>query len=194
MHFDGHGSLRTVTGSNGAVVATGNWEAYGQSAGGTGYSATPYQYGGTSGYRNDGDAGLLHIGARWYEPAVGRWISADSYLGDITHPLSRNRFIYCNSDPISSTDPSGHLSDKAKAILKFIARTGWSLTLGWTIAEGITAWMDYQELKERAEKAARPKFRHGRPGIDPDLQDDFNDIFRKPNAAPGYHPPRVTPR
>jgi phosphoglycerate kinase len=77
-----------VTNSSGSVTATGNWEAYGQAAGGTGSSATPYHYGATSGYRNDGDAGLLQIGARWYDPAVGRWMSAHPYRGVISNPLS----------------------------------------------------------------------------------------------------------
>jgi RHS repeat-associated protein len=109
QHFDGLGSARTTTSSTEVINATGTYEAYGQSLGGTGSSATPYCYGATSGYRNDGDAGLLHIGARWYDPSIGRWISADTYLGDVTSPLERNRYLYCNGDPVNYTDPTGHV-------------------------------------------------------------------------------------
>jgi uncharacterized protein RhaS with RHS repeats len=50
---------------------------------------------------------VLHIGARWYDPAVGRWISADAYLGELPLPISRNRYLYCHTDPVNYIDPSG---------------------------------------------------------------------------------------
>jgi RHS repeat-associated protein len=114
QHFDGLGSARTTTSSTEVINATGTYEAYGQSLGGTGSSATPYCYGGTSGYRNDGDAGLLHIGARWYDPSIGRWISADTDLGGIANPVERNRYLYCDGDPVDDTDPSGHAPSRSR--------------------------------------------------------------------------------
>jgi len=60
------------------------------------------------GYRDDGDVGLLYIGARWYNPAVGRWTSADRWLGNIYRPLSLNRYLYCEDDPVNAVDPSGN--------------------------------------------------------------------------------------
>src|SRR5262249_49820932 len=103
MLFDGHGDLRTVTNSSQAVTATGNYEAYGTSVGGTGSSATPYQYGASSGYRTDGDAGLIYIEARWYDPVIGRWISADPDLDE--HP-----YLYCDADPVNCLDPDGRMA------------------------------------------------------------------------------------
>lgn len=32
----------------------------------------------TSGYRSDGDAGVMHVGARYYDPQVGRFITRDT--------------------------------------------------------------------------------------------------------------------
>ncbi len=63
--------------------------------------------------------GLLHIGARWYDPAVGRWTSADKWLGNLYRPLSLNRYLYCEDDPVNAVDPSGYssyLRDLAVAI------------------------------------------------------------------------------
>jgi len=68
---------------------------------------TAYTFAGDWGYRDDGDMGLLYIGARWYDPVVGRWTSADKWLGDIHQPLSLNRYLYGEDDPANSVDPSG---------------------------------------------------------------------------------------
>jgi len=73
-----------------------------------GSSANPYRFAGAWGYRDDGDAGLLHVGARYYDPAVGRWTSADKWLGDLYRPLSLNRYLYCEDDPVNAVDPSGY--------------------------------------------------------------------------------------
>ena len=58
-------------------------------------------FGATSGYRNDGDAGLSHIGARYYDAQVGRFISRDTYL-------DQKPYLYCEHDPVNHLDPSGH--------------------------------------------------------------------------------------
>jgi RHS repeat-associated protein len=55
----------------------------------------------TSGYRNDGDAGLMHVGARYYDAQVGRFVTRDTVLSE--HP-----YIYCNADPVNAVDPTGH--------------------------------------------------------------------------------------
>ena len=58
-------------------------------------------YAATSGYRNDGDAGLSHVGARYYDAQVGRFISRDTFL-------DQKPYLYCNHDPINNLDPTGH--------------------------------------------------------------------------------------
>jgi RHS repeat-associated protein len=84
--FDGHGSERTVTNSSQTVTGSVNFEAFGQVAGSTGSSSNPYMYAGDWGYRNDGDAGLTHVGARYYDAQVGRFITRDTVLSE--HPYS----------------------------------------------------------------------------------------------------------
>ena len=101
--FDGHGSERTVTSSNQTVTGTANYEAFGQVAGSTGSSASPYMYAGDWGYRNDGDAGLMHVGARYYDAQVGRFITRDTVLSE--HP-----YLYCEHEPVGFVDPSGHFA------------------------------------------------------------------------------------
>ncbi|HZT43929.1 MAG TPA: hypothetical protein VFA07_17315 [Chthonomonadaceae bacterium] len=63
--FDGLGSERTVTNSSQTVTGTINYDGFGNMVGTTGSSTDPYMFAATSGYRNDGDAGLMHVGARY---------------------------------------------------------------------------------------------------------------------------------
>ena len=78
--FDGQGSERTVTNSSQTVTGTINYDGFGNTAGSTGSSASPYMYCATSGYRSDGDAGLTYVGARYYDAQVGRFITRDTDL------------------------------------------------------------------------------------------------------------------
>ncbi|MCX6360084.1 MAG: RHS repeat-associated core domain-containing protein [Armatimonadetes bacterium] len=98
--FDGHGSERTVTNSSQTVTGSVNYEAFGQVAGSSGSSTNPYMYAGDWGYRNDGDAGLMHVGARYYDAQVGRFITRDTVLSE--HP-----YLYCDGNPVDSVDPTG---------------------------------------------------------------------------------------
>jgi RHS repeat-associated protein len=101
--FDGHGSERTVTNSSQTVTGSVNFEAFGQVAGSSGSSASPYMYAGDWGYRTDGDAGLMHVGARYYDAQVGRFITRDTVLSE--HP-----YLYCEHEPVGFVDPSGHVA------------------------------------------------------------------------------------
>ncbi|MCS6861912.1 MAG: RHS repeat-associated core domain-containing protein, partial [Abditibacteriales bacterium] len=73
-----------------------------------GSSSNAYKYAGQWGYRNDGDDGLMHVGVRYYDPLVGRFISADTYLGVVENPQSLNRYNYCGGEPVNQVDPTGH--------------------------------------------------------------------------------------
>ena len=50
----------------------------------------------------------MHIGARYYDPDVGRFTTADTWLGEPMRPGSLNRYLYCEGDPVNCVDPSGH--------------------------------------------------------------------------------------
>jgi RHS repeat-associated protein len=106
--FDGLGSERTVTNTTGAVQGTLTMTAFGQSVASTGSSTDPYEFAATSGYRNDGDAGLMLVGARYYDAQVGIFISRDTYLDQLPYG-------YCNGDPVNAVDPSGHISSDGYA-------------------------------------------------------------------------------
>ncbi|WP_328534757.1 RHS repeat-associated core domain-containing protein [Micromonospora zamorensis] len=50
--------------------------------------------------------GLTHLGAREYDPAIGRFVSADPLI-DPNNPSDLGGYAYSRNSPITSSDPSG---------------------------------------------------------------------------------------
>jgi RHS repeat-associated protein len=88
-----------------------------------------YAWNGAWGYRNEANTGgLQKVGVRWYDPAIGRFLQKDPWLGSLALPLTLNRYGYCTNNPINWIDPSGLLKLKvtitAEAALKGEISTG----------------------------------------------------------------------
>ena len=58
------------------------------------------------------EVGLQYLRQRHYSPETGTFTSQDTNEGDLTNPLSQNRYIYAENDPVNGNDPGG---DKKKA-------------------------------------------------------------------------------
>ena len=99
-HADRLGSVRWVTDGSGNLVASYVYEGFGKVVGQSGGGGGPYQFCGLWGYRNDQDAGLLHVGARYYEIETGRWVQKDLLL-------TLNFYVYCVNNPVNFIDPYG---------------------------------------------------------------------------------------
>ena len=83
------------------------------------------------------ELGLFYCGARWYDPALGRFLTPDTFTGGpdderLIHPFApasrqvsarqqilsewlkqprvRNRYVFCRNDPVGHVDPNGHWS------------------------------------------------------------------------------------
>jgi RHS repeat-associated protein len=61
-----------------------------------------------SGQRRDASAGLLFYNARYYDPTIGRFISADTIVPSPKNPQALNRYTYAYNNPLKFVDPSGH--------------------------------------------------------------------------------------
>ncbi len=64
--------------------------------------------GGDIGQTHDGSTGLMHYNARYYDPLVGRFISADTIVPNPANPQDLNRYTYVRNNPVRYTDPTGH--------------------------------------------------------------------------------------
>jgi RHS repeat-associated protein len=60
-----------------------------------------------TGQRLDG-TGLYYYNARYYDPLIGRFISADTVIQSMANPQCLNRYSYCLNNPLKYSDPSGH--------------------------------------------------------------------------------------
>jgi RHS repeat-associated protein len=50
--------------------------------------------------------GLTHIGARYYDPQIGRFISVDPIM-DLADPQQWQAYAYANNTPVTMSDPTG---------------------------------------------------------------------------------------
>ncbi|MPM36752.1 hypothetical protein SDC9_83354 [bioreactor metagenome] len=103
--YNGHGDVVQLADALGAIVMTYDYDAFGVVTTATGSISNSYLY---SGYQYDGETGMYYLNARYYDPVVARFVSADSYLGEVNDPLSLNLYTYCSSNPLIYTDPTGH--------------------------------------------------------------------------------------
>jgi RHS repeat-associated protein len=51
---------------------------------------------------------LIYLRSRIYSPETGRFTTKDSWQGNSSRPLSLNRWMYVEGNPVNLTDPSGH--------------------------------------------------------------------------------------
>jgi len=90
----------------GALVSTMKYTAFGETRG-TGSSTTDYRY---TGQREEEEIGLYFYKARFYDPALCRFISADTIVPEPANAQAWDRFAYVKNNPVNATDPSGHFA------------------------------------------------------------------------------------
>jgi RHS repeat-associated protein len=107
--LDGLRSVVGLTDDSGATVASYHLDAWGNFRFPTELSASRNHFAFT-GYEWDPELGLFNAKARYFDPQVGRFLSQDSFLGEIQDPPSLHRYFYANDNPARFVDPTGHFS------------------------------------------------------------------------------------
>ena len=101
---NGLGSTEKLTDGSGTVVGTYKYDAFGAVRSSSGTGSTEYRF---TGQQDDATLGYQYLRARYYDPAVGRFISRDAFPGFDTNPASQHAYAYALNDPVNLTDPSG---------------------------------------------------------------------------------------
>jgi RHS repeat-associated protein len=101
-HFDYRGSTIALSGNNGVVTDRIEYSLYGLITYRAGTSDTPFLFNGKYGVMTDPNS-LLYMRARYYNPYLCRFISADpsGFNGGM------NFYAYANANPVSYLDPFG---------------------------------------------------------------------------------------
>ena len=79
--------------------------------------------------------GLLDYNARYYDPVLGRFISADTVVPSAYNPQAWNRYSYTANNPLKYTDPSGHCFGIAlglDTVACIAVGTAFAVTVGTT--------------------------------------------------------------
>ena len=100
------GDVMRIVDASGTVTASYDYDPYGKviSATGTLAGVNPLRY---RGYVYDWETGFYYLQSRYYDPAIGRFINADSYASTGQDIIGYNMFAYCGNDPIFRIDYDG---------------------------------------------------------------------------------------
>jgi RHS repeat-associated protein len=101
QHTDALGSPVATTDASGALIERTNYEPYGsainKTVDGIGYT----------GHVMDGATGLAYMQQRYYDPALGRFLSVDPVAANSNVGVNFNRYWYANNNPYRFIDPDG---------------------------------------------------------------------------------------
>ncbi|MHB1361488.1 MAG: RHS repeat-associated core domain-containing protein, partial [Thermoleophilia bacterium] len=117
----------------------------------------------------DNSTGTIRMGAREYDPASGRFTSADQLQGTPTDPQQRNRYSYVGNDPLTRYDLSGMFTVTVDEVWAFGegALTGAAACLAGApgcavVAVGATAAVIGYEGYQIYEEGGNPAERYDR--------------------------------
>ena len=129
-HKDHLGSLHAVTSQSGFLDEELSYDAWGKrrNTDWTPTDDTPSVFydRGFTGHEHIDLFGLVNMNGRVYDPVLGRFISPDPAIQDITDLQNLNRYTYVLNNPLSYTDPSGFFFKKIFRAIKKVVKKVFS--------------------------------------------------------------------
>jgi RHS repeat-associated protein len=106
FHNDPSGTPILATDANGNVLWKENYRPYGDRINNQASSVNNKLW--FAGKSQDTNTGLSYMGARYYNPMLGRFMGVDPKGIDPENLHSFNRYAYANNNPYRYVDPDGH--------------------------------------------------------------------------------------
>ena len=107
FHNDVSGSPMLATDASGNLLWNESYLPYGERLNDIGDGGNALWF---TGKPHDSDTGLSYMGARYYNPALGRFMGIDPVGFDADNLHSFNRYAYANNNPHRYVDPDGRAS------------------------------------------------------------------------------------
>jgi RHS repeat-associated protein len=104
-HNDLAGSPVAASNESGQVLWRESYRPYGERLTNSAASTDNKVY--FTSRRQDAETGLVYMGARYYDPMIGRFISTDPKQFDEKNAQLFNRYAYANNNPYKYVDPDG---------------------------------------------------------------------------------------
>jgi RHS repeat-associated protein len=123
-HTDGLGSVVAASNQAGELLWRKEYAPFGHQIDQTpdteklGYTGKPH----------DSVLGLTNLGARYYDPHLGRFMSPDPVGFVESNPMSFNRYAYVNNNPYKYVDPDGEFLNFAA---KFVFDVGVNIAFNY---------------------------------------------------------------
>lgn len=117
--FDAHADVIALTDEDGEITKSYDYDAFGCETQPDPLDSNPFRY---CGEFFDVETGSYYLRARYYAPAIGRFLTEDTVSGDLSNPLSLNLYVYCWSNAILYTDSTGNWPDKSdiRGVLRYL--------------------------------------------------------------------------
>ncbi len=142
--YDTWGNVISVTDINGKEITNANHIGL----------MNPIRY---RGYYFDSEIGMYYLQSRYYNPQVGRFISADNLITSVGgNTLGNNLFAYCMNCPTNMSDYSGHapqwlknavkwtatniIKPVVKAVQKTLSKVNFTYSTGYNISGSPSFW------------------------------------------------------
>lgn len=131
FHNDVAGSPTLSTDVNGIQVWKETYRPYGDRLHQASASATNNLW--FTGKPNDASTGLSYMGARYYDPTLGRFLGVDPEPLNLANLHSLNRYAYANNNPHRYVDPTGEIPVDTLWDAANVVYDVGKITVGWSI-------------------------------------------------------------
>ncbi len=117
--YNGHGDVTKVIDTTNEELNTYVYDEFGSIKEENETFNNPFKY---AGYYYDNETKTYYLRSRYYNPEIQRFISEDTYRGELNDPLSLNYYTYVNNNPLIYNDPDGHFAKEILGAFKYVAK------------------------------------------------------------------------
>jgi RHS repeat-associated protein len=170
------GSVRQVVDPTTAVALAQSFDPFGQVLEQAGSAQSIFGY---TGEQTD-PTRLVFLRARYYNPSIGRFLTADSVVPDPLSSRGWNRYAYVENNPINRTDPSGHCIEPISGI----GCISVGALVGDIVTIAVAAYLIYDSSRDSAQNLesipALPPGQFTQPTTPPVFRTDevFNQCYQ----------------